>query len=185
MLVGLCDRLCGLRGGKSIGDPDRIAGWANWGIRCVCSFNLADASIISAICWLLDICMSNVGSDTWDVAENDDRVDDVNDGVSSPCVRALWAILEVRLDMAPFRPLLPSDDFIMRLSPLSDFDPCIPVGGNFSFRDGNPSETVFRSSARKSSNESMIIAEITQTKSMGDKINLKLIFQCSSSNTKE
>lgn len=57
------------------------------------------------------------------MAENDERVDEVNEGVSSPCVNALWAIFDVRLDITPFRPLLPSDDFIIRLSPLSDFDP--------------------------------------------------------------
>jgi hypothetical protein len=58
------------------------------------------------------------------VAENDERVDEVSEGVSSPpWVNALWAIFDVRLDITPFRPLLLSDDFIIRLSPLSDFDP--------------------------------------------------------------
>ena len=58
------------------------------------------------------------------MAENDERVDEVSEGVSAPpCVNARWANFDVRLDITPLRPLLLSDDFIIRLSPLSDFDP--------------------------------------------------------------
>lgn len=68
-----------------------------------------------------------------EVDEKEDRVeDDVNDcravdayesGVSSPVVSARCAIFDVRLEMAPFRPLLLSVGFSCRRSPLSDLEP--------------------------------------------------------------